>query len=142
MTKKILFLLLMILPLSACVSHEDTDARLAKGCEAATNLLLKDGFKIKEVKDSTFKTSSEFGSGFREVTLTAVESDSWIDYDREYKCIFAEEIGPLGLTYSADFYQITVNGETFGESGTELLGDADTLTKITAAAQAGIIDGK
>lgn len=133
-------MLLMSLPLAACVSREDADVRLAKGCEAATNILLKDGFKIKEVKDSKFKTSSEFGTGFREVTLIAVESDGWIDYDREYKCTFAEEMGPVGMSYSADFYQITVNEETFGKSGNEILGDPEMLSKLTAAVQPAITD--
>lgn len=135
-------MLLITLPLGACVSREDADTRLAKGCEAASNLLLKEGFKIKEVKSSKFKTSSEFGTGFREVNLNAVESDNWIDYDREYKCTFIEEMGPLGLTYSADFYQITVNGETFGKSGTEILGDTDLLSRLTAATQAAIQDNQ
>lgn len=140
MKKKLLFLILLSLPLTGCVSRENADARLAKGCEAAAATLLKEGYSFKNINKSTFKTSTEFGAGFREVTLNSTESDGWANLEREYKCIFAEEMTAMGLGYTADFYQIAYDGEVFGKSGTELLGDADTLTKLTAAAQSAILD--
>lgn len=128
--------------LSGCVNRESADALLSKGCQAASATFLKEGYSLKNVNKSTFKTSSEFGNGFREITLSTTESDGWANVDREIKCVFAEEMGVMGLSYSADFYQINYDGQIFGKSGTELIGDAETLQKISAAAAAGLVDGK
>lgn len=138
MHKKILLALALSLPLMSCVSREDADANLVKGCQAGIEVLLKEGFKIKEIKNSQFSTSAEFGNGFREGVLTAQVSDGWIDSEKDYKCVFAEEMAFMGLAHSASLYQITVDEETYGKSGDELLGDAATLSRLNAAVEAAL----
>lgn len=132
--------MILSIPLTGCVNRESADALLAKGCEAAASSIMKEGYSVKSINKSSFKTSTEFGAGFREVILNTTESDGWANVDREYKCIFAEDMAIMGLGYSADFYQIAYDGEVLGKSGSELIGDAATLDKVSAAAQAAILD--
>ncbi|HRC27250.1 MAG TPA: hypothetical protein PKX87_07460, partial [Alphaproteobacteria bacterium] len=80
-------LISLTLPLAACVSREQADARLARGCAAAAELFLPEGTKVKEINGKTFG-SAEQGEGFRSVTLKAVETDGWSDVEVEYRCVF------------------------------------------------------
>lgn len=130
MRRNLIIFLLIAFPLAGCVSREDADVRLEKGCKAGVEIFLSDGFKIKEVKNVVAKTSAEFGSGFRDVTLTAVESDGWVDYDKEYKCIFAEETDMLGTYHRATIYQIKVDGQVYGQSGNQILGDSEVIARM------------
>lgn len=131
---KALLGLMALLSLTGCLSRDDADKRLAKGCQAAATLFLNEGFKVKEIKKSEFKPSAQFGSGYRDVILTAIESDSWIDFDKEYKCTFADELDLMG-THRAMIYQVTVNEQTYGHAGSEILGDADTIIRLNDAVE-------
>lgn len=119
--------------LIGCAKPETFDDKLAKGCEAGAVMLIKEGYQIKEIKEKTFRPSAEFGSGFRDVVLTAEESDGWITATKEYKCTFAQESSLLGAVPVASFYQITVDGKTYGKSGNEILGELEMLTQLTQA---------
>ncbi len=129
--KKIITGLFCVLLLTSCVSRQQADERLSRGCAAAAELFLEDGYKIKKIKRSTYKNSEEFGSAYRVVTLFAVESDDWVEIDKEYRCIFAEEFGPMGSTHRASIYQVKVNDETYGREGNNILGDMKTHLKLT-----------
>jgi len=128
--KKILPLLIVTLTLTGCISREQADERLFKGCTAAAQLFLDEYFKIKTVKNKKFSPSLEFGNGFREVTIFAVESDGWLDIDNEYKCVFAEEMGLFSSTHRATLYQMKIKGKTYGIDGDKLSGDINTHINI------------
>ena len=128
-------LLASVLLLSGCVSRSDADEQLAKGCKAGAELFLENGFEIKDVKKSTFKTSPEFGNAFREVMLFVKESDGWLEKDEEYKCTFVEEFGFLGSSYDAEIYQIQIHDQTYGRDGNSILGDMETHARLTQAVQ-------
>ena len=108
--------------LTSCISREQADSRLALGCAAAVELFLDDNFTIKEIKKKVYSTPTEFGSGFRQVKLFAIESDTWLEIDKEYSCIFAEEFGPLQSTHRTTIYQVKVNDQTYGREGDKILG--------------------
>ena len=98
-------------------------------------LFLEDGYTVKSVKKSTFGPSKEFGSGYRDAVLTVVETDDWADLDKEVECVFAEDMGPFGLSHSASLYQLKIDGDTYGIENGQLLGDVDTHLKLTTAVE-------
>ena len=110
-----------VLLLSGCISREQADARIAKGCAAAVELFLDEGFTIKETKNKTYSTPTEFGTGYRQVTISAVETDNWLELDKEYRCIFAEEFGPLKSSHNTTIYQVKVNDKTYGREGNKII---------------------
>jgi len=120
-----------ILLLSACVTREQADERLARGCAAAVEIFLDEGFFIKKIKKNTFENSSEFGQDFRKVIISAIESDNWLDIDKEYSCVFAEEYGFLSTTHRASIYQVNVNDRTYGLKDGVIVGDMADHLKLT-----------
>jgi hypothetical protein len=125
--------LITCLTLTACVDRKAADERLASGCASGVEIYLTGGFKIKEIKDKKFAPSTEEGAGYREVTLSYVESDGWANIDKEARCIFAEEFGLFGMGYGANIYQIRVNDQVYGKQGDKLLGSYEDMMKLTNA---------
>lgn len=126
-------LLVATAALTGCVDRKAADERLANGCASGVEIYLTNGFKVKEIKNKKFEPSKEEGAGYRDVTLSYVESDGWANVDKEAKCVFAEEFGMFGATYGANIYQLQVNGQTYGKKGKELLGSYEDMMKLTKA---------
>ena len=129
--KKALIGLSCLLLLTSCVTREQADERLARGCAAAVELFLDEGFKIKEIKNKKFENSSEFGNSYRKVTLFAVESDDWLTLDKEYDCTFAEEYGIFNSTHRTSIYQVHVNDQIYGMKDGMIIGDMKDHLKLT-----------
>lgn len=129
--KNTLAILACVLVLTGCVQRGQADERLARGCAAAAEMFLDDGFRIKEITNKTFRDDPDLGKGYRQVTLSAVETDSWLDVDKEYRCIFVEEFGFLNSTHTATIYQVKVNGETYGREGDQILGSFEDQLRLT-----------
>ena len=133
--KKVIIPALCIIMLTGCISREQADKRLERGCVAAAGVFLEDGYSVKSVKKSTFGPSNEFGPGYRDTVLTIVETDDWADLDKDVECVFAEDMGAFGLSHSAGIYQLKIDGETYGIENGVLLGDVDTHLKLTTAVE-------
>ncbi|MGQ0527177.1 MAG: hypothetical protein ACT4OY_03990 [Alphaproteobacteria bacterium] len=133
-TKIFLFLLCGIF-LAGCISREDADAKLARGCAAGAQILMTDGFTIKETKGQTFRESPEFGKGYREVNLSILESDEWTNNDKDIICVFSEEFGFFGMAYTAAIYQIQKDGQIYGRSGDQILGTMEDHLKLMEAVE-------
>ena len=131
------FMLLFVLPslllLTGCVSRDQADARLAKGCGAAVEVFLEDGMKINKIIKSRFGDSPDNGPGFREVTINVVETDSWYETEKDYHCIFAEEFTLFNLSHRASIYQVKVDDRVFGKQGDKILGTLNDHLKLTEA---------
>jgi hypothetical protein len=125
-------LLAGLILLSACVDREKADAKLVRGCQAAIAVILPEGHGIKEIKNSAFNPSAEFGANYREVVLTAIESDGWVESDQEYQCVFAEEFGFLGSKHYAVLHQVTAHDQTYGNKDGQILGAPETIIDMTA----------
>lgn len=120
-----------VLALTGCVTREQADEKLARGCAAGVEAFLEDGFKIKTVKDKVFRDDPDLGKDYREVRLFAVESDGWADVDKEYKCVFSESMGMFGMGHTAAIYQLQVNDQTYGKEGDKILGSFEDHLKLT-----------
>lgn len=125
------FLLLSVLMLPGCMSRDQADARLARGCIAGAALFLEDGVEVKQIRNSIFRDDPQLGPGYREVRLVVLEGDGWYDTDKEYKCIFVESMGPFGMSHTATIYQVNVNGEIYGQDGDKILGGFDDHLMLT-----------
>ena len=137
-TQYLWFLVLSVLVLSGCVTREQADAKLARGCAAGAELFLEEGYKIKEIKDKIFRDDPELGRGFREVRLFVVESDGWYDTDQEYKCVFSETIGLFNMSHNATIYQLKLHDQTYGKEGSQILGSFEDHLKLTETVEQGM----
>lgn len=126
------FLLMSVLSLTlaACVSRDQADARLARGCAAAAELFLPEGTKIKEIKGQVFG-ESEQGQGFRSLTLSAIETDGWSDVEVEYRCVFEEQFGFLGSGHTAAIEQVRLHDNIYGKENGKILGTFEEHLKLT-----------
>lgn len=136
--KKFYFLFLCLLALSACVSREDADAKLAKGCRAGVESLMSGDFKINEIKDRTFRQSPEFGPDYREVMLSVVESDGWSSSDKNIICVFSEGFGFLNAGYTATLHQLKKDEQIYGQDGSEIRGSVEDHLKLHQAVEQGM----
>lgn len=118
--------------LTACVSREQADAKLAKGCEAGVNVILPEGRKITRIAKTDFTPATE-GPGMRHVKLTAVETDGFLEVENMYDCVFEEGFGFLNTTHTAAVYQVRAGDIMIGKSGNEIVGDAQQFLKLNDA---------
>lgn len=118
--------------LSGCVSREQADAKLAKGCEAGVNVILPEGRKIARIAKSEFTPATE-GHGMRHVKLTAIETDSFLESENIFECVFEEGFGFLNSSHTAAIYQVRAGDTMIGKSGNEIVGDAQVFMKLNDA---------
>lgn len=128
------FLLLGVcaLTLSACVTREQADETLAKGCAAGVASLLPDGETVGTVKEKNFSPSPET-PGARHVALVMTHMDGYLEEDVKYECIFEETFGFLNTSHIASIYQVRFNDQVIGRSGGEIKGEFEQFTKLTDA---------
>lgn len=124
------------LALTGCVSREDADKRLERGCAAGAELFVQEGNKIKEIKDRQFRDDPKLGKGYREVRLVVIDSDGWYDAEKEVKCVFVENYSPLG--HSATIYQLKMDEKTWGKEDNKILGTMEEHLKLTETVEQGM----
>jgi hypothetical protein len=127
---------LSVLVLTGCVSREQADKRLERGCAAGAELFFDEGHKIKEIKDRIFRDDPNLGKGYREVRLTVVDSDGWYDADREIRCIFSENFN--FAQHVATIYQLKMDDKTWGKEGNEILGTMEEHLRLTETVEQGL----
>lgn len=131
---RILLVLLLSLTLTACVSQEDADVKMAKGCVAGVNALIsEDGREISEVKSREYSSKNVEGSLHRQIVVEAVEKDGWLELDKEYNCLFAQQWGLFKMFHKALLVQITVDNATYGKKDGEIIGGIEEFLKLTGA---------
>lgn len=130
--KYIFIALAGLLILTGCVSREDADAQLVRGCEAGVNALLPDDRRIDHI--ARIETgASPSGAGHRHVTLHAVETDDWLETENTYQCIFEESFGFLNTSYTASIYQLRFDNHVYGRAGREVTGSMQDFIRLTDA---------
>ena len=128
-----LLLLAVSVSLTGCVSREQADARLARGCLAGAEIFIEDGFKIGEIRDKTYRDAPGLGKGYREVTVKVLETDGWYENESDYQCIFAEEFSIGHLSHKASLYQLRIGEKVYGKEGDKILGSFQDHLKLTEA---------
>lgn len=124
-------LLVALLPLTACKTQEQANAKMVKGCQAAISSLIAPK-EILEVKKEAFSFESTPDDGkLRRATLTVFEKDGWIEIDKNYSCLFLEQWGFMKSSHKALIIQVDIDGEITGKVDGRIQGGFDTFLKLT-----------
>ncbi|MFN3828287.1 MAG: hypothetical protein ACK4NR_11775 [Micavibrio sp.] len=118
--------------LTGCVSREQANTQLAKGCEAGVNALLPEGRTISKIVDKKVSPSPE-GANMRHVLIKTIETDGFFEEEKDFECLFEESFGILNMNYTASVYQVRTGERIIGKSGNEIMGSAEDFLKLTDA---------
>jgi hypothetical protein len=118
------------LALSGCVSQDQADAKMAKGCAAGIGSLIAPK-EIKEVKSQNFSAEENAEGMHRRVTLDILQKDGWVETDKSYSCLFAQEWGFLNMNHRALVVQIKIDDTVYGKKDGEILGGFQDFLKLT-----------
>ncbi len=120
--------------LTGCVSQDQADKKMGKGCEAAVNAMIapKTLTTIKSTKYA--EETNQDGSNFRSVAITATEKDGWMELDKEYSCLFAQQWGFLKSSHTALLEQLSYDGRILGKQDGKIVGSMDDFMKLTNSA--------
>lgn len=131
---RLLTIILLCLTLTACVSEDQADTKMAKGCEAGINSLLKDqGKEIITIKAKRYADEQTEGGLHRRITFMAVEKDGWLELDKSYTCLFAQEWGLFKSSHQAILVQIEVDEVLYGKKNGIIQGSLEDFLRLTKA---------
>jgi len=119
-----------VLALAGCVSQEQADAKMKKGCEAGIAAMIAPR-TIKEVKTSSADAEKTMGSVYRRVKMTYVENDDFADSEHEGSCLFSEQWGAFKSTHAALLEQVVFNDELVGKKDGTINGSMDDFLKLS-----------
>ncbi len=121
--------------LTACMTEEQADAKMAKGCAAGIGALIDPGI-IKETRAQRFGNEILPEGVHRRITLDIVEENGWSEEDKTYSCLFSEQWGPMKSSHSAVLVQIDLGDQIVGKKDGTLIGELDQFMKLTETVDA------
>lgn len=124
-------LVIATMTLAGCVTREQADAKLEAGCLAAAKLLIEEGQTVESVKYSNITTAADFGPKHKTVSITAVESNGYFQEDKDYRCVFLEQMGFMEMSHSADIVQVKVGERALGKVGDEIIGSFQEMSRLS-----------
>lgn len=122
-----------VLLLPACVSQVDADQKMTKGCEAALSAMIAPK-QILQVKSTRISDEHMEGTVFRRINVTALEKDGWIEMDKEYSCVFAQQWGPFRTSHIALLEQLYYGNDFLGKKGGKITGTMNDFMKLVQSA--------
>ncbi len=123
------------LGLSGCVTQDQADVKMVKGCAAGVNSLITPR-EIQEIKVQRYANEQAEGGLHRRITLEAIEKDGWVELDKEYSCLFMQNWGMLRSSHEALLVQVKFDDEIVGKKDGVLTGDFDDFLALTR-----VVDG-
>lgn len=130
--KKLALVTLSTLALTGCVTEQQADEKMAKGCEAGVVSLIAPK-EISQVKTKNYSTEIVEDSPHRRVTLGVVEKDGWLELDKEYSCLFAQDWGLFKSSHKALLVQVQIDDSTYGKVDGIINGSMEDFMKLTDA---------
>lgn len=129
-----LLLGLSVLTLAGCVSQQQADEKMGKGCEAAVNAMIapKTLVNVKSVK---FADEVNSDGNYRMVTIVALEKDGWMELDKEYSCKFVQQWGLMKSSHIALLEQLKYGDTVMGKQDGKIIGSFDDFMKLTESAE-------
>ena len=118
------------LTLSACVSQEQADAKMEKGCQAAVEAMIAPR-SIKEVKATSGENEKTMGSTYRRIKVSYVKNDDFAESVREGSCLFSQQWGFLKSSHTALLEQVKYNDQIIGKVDGNVQGSMDDFVKLT-----------
>jgi len=129
---KIFLTIICVLTLTGCVTREQADLKLQRGCIAGVKALLPPDVTFGKFKEAIFQ-HSPVGPDYRHVTIKAIEMDGWLETDAVYECVFQESFGFMNANYIGSIYQVHIGDEMYGQAGSHITGSIDDFLKLTEA---------
>ena len=121
------------LALGACVNQQQADAKMGEGCKAAVSAMIEPK-KLLDTKSLNYADEQTEGSLYRRVTLRAIEKDGWIEVEKEYKCLFAQQWGLFKSSHTALLEQLSVGDKFYGKKDGKIIGSMEDFMKLTEKA--------
>ena len=132
-----ILIILLSFSLTACVTQEQADVKMAKGCTAGINALMQDnGKEISEIKTKRYADEDAEGGLHRRVTIEGIEKDGWLELDKSYSCLFMEEWSLFQIGHKALLVQVKIDDELYGKRDGTILGSFDDFLKLTRVVDA------
>lgn len=134
--KKTSFIALMgvsILSLAGCVSQEQADEKMSKGCQAAVGAMIEPK-TLTTIKSTRFADEVNMDGEYRRVSITAVEKDGWMELDKEYSCLFQQQWGMMKSSHIAMLEQVAYDSQILGKKDGKVIGSMDDYMKLTRSA--------
>ena len=122
-----------VLALASCVSQDQADTKMGKGCEAAVNAMIEPK-TLTTIKSTRFADETNSDGIYRRVSITAVEKDGWMELDKEYSCLFQQQWGLAKSSHIALLEQVSYDEQILGKKDGKILGSFDDYMKLTKAA--------
>lgn len=134
MKKSILLMTGCILCLTGCGEKEKTEARLARGCEAAVKVMLNKPDFTRQI-DSVKSKSFGMSDGYKLVTINTVtkEKDTGTEADETFNCKFQETQSFNYIIWSADLVQLKIDDIIYGSEGGEIYGSVEDQMALSNA---------
>ena len=123
------------LALSGCVSQEQADAKMFKGCEAAVRTMIAPK-EIKDVKSTTAAAEKTMGSTYRRVTVKYTEAGDFAESEKTGTCLFSEQWGLFKSTHTSMLEQVTYNDQLLGKKDGTIHGDMNSFMKLNESVDA------
>jgi hypothetical protein len=124
----------LVLILTGC--QNDSEKRLARGCEAAAKVMLAKEKYDRQI-DSIKSSKLGMSDGFRLVTINTVTKTKEFSnpQDESFECKFEESSGPFGFAWRAALVQIKIDDVIYGSEGGEIYGSIEDQLALTAAVE-------
>ncbi len=116
--------------------QNDSEKRLARGCEAAVKVMLakeKYDRQIDSIKSSRLGMSD----GFRLVTIETITKTKEFSNpnDESFECKFEESSMPFGFAWRVALVHVKIDDIIYGSEGGEIYGSIEDQLALTAAVE-------
>ena len=136
---RIIFIVLISLSLTACISQDQADIKMANGCAAGINALISpEGKEVATIKVQRYANEQAEGGLHRRVTIEAIEKDGWLELDKEYSCLFMQQCGPFKSSHRALLVQVNIDDEIIGKKDGKIMGSYEDFSNLSSAVADGL----
>jgi hypothetical protein len=133
--KKLYLSVAAALLLSGCVSQDQADQKMERGCHAGIESLIAPA-TLEQVKSVNFSLENNLEGQHRRVTIDAVTKDGWLELDKTYSCLFAQQWGIFKSSHAAVLVQIRLDeGKVIGKQDGLIVGEMSDFIKLSDTVQ-------
>lgn len=121
--------------LSGCVSQDQADQKMERGCRAGIESLIAPA-TLDQVKSINYSFENNIEGQHRRVTIEAVTKDGWLELDKTYSCLFAQQWGIFKSSHAAVLVQVRLDeGKVIGKQDGLIIGEMSDFIKLSDTVQ-------
>jgi uncharacterized lipoprotein NlpE involved in copper resistance len=122
-----------VLALAGCVDQQQADAKMGEGCKAAIAAMIEPK-RLLETKSINYADEKTEGSIYRRIVVRAIEKDGWVEIEKEYKCLFAQQWGLFKSSHTALLEQLSVGEQFYGKKDGKIIGSIEDFMRLNSKA--------